>query len=72
VNVSVRQFQQPQLEQDIAQIVKESGLDPASLKLELTESVGIDDTGSTNSTLWKLKELGFHLALDDLAWVTPR
>lgn len=65
VNVSVRQFQQPQLVQDIAHVVIESGLDPASLKIELTESVGIDDAGSTNATLWKLKKLGFHLALDD-------
>ncbi len=65
VNLSVRQFQQPHLVQEITHIVIESGLEPAYLKLELTESVGIDDTGSTSSTLSKLRKLGFHLALDD-------
>jgi diguanylate cyclase (GGDEF)-like protein/PAS domain S-box-containing protein len=65
VNLSVRQFQHPQLLEDIARIVGESGLDAQYLNLEITESVGIADVGSTNTTLLKLKELGLHLALDD-------
>lgn len=65
VNLSARQFQHPQLVEDIAEVVKKSGLDTHHLKLEITESVGIEDVGSTSATLWKLKELGLQLALDD-------
>ncbi|HEX9988291.1 MAG TPA: EAL domain-containing protein [Chloroflexia bacterium] len=65
VNLSVRQFQHPELVEDIGRVLRETGLDPRHLKLEITESIGIDDVGFTNTTLRKLKELGIHIALDD-------
>lgn len=65
VNLSVRQFQHPELVEDIARALRETGFDPRHLKLEITESIGIEDVGFTNATLRKLKELGIHIALDD-------
>jgi|GEM_PF-931603 len=65
VNLSARQFQHPELVEDIMRALKETGLDSQHLKLEITESIGIEDVGFTNATLRRLKELGIHLALDD-------
>ncbi|HYP41010.1 MAG TPA: EAL domain-containing protein, partial [Chloroflexia bacterium] len=65
VNLSVRQFQHPELVEDIGRVLRETGLDPRHLKLEITESIGIEDVGFTNVTLRKLRELGIHIALDD-------
>ena len=65
VNLSARQFQHPQLIDEIAQVIKAIGLAPRHLKLEITESIGIEDVNSASATLWKLKDLGLHLALDD-------
>jgi diguanylate cyclase (GGDEF)-like protein/PAS domain S-box-containing protein len=65
VNLSIRQFQHPELVEDIGRALRETGLDPRHLKLEITESIGIEDVGFTNATLRKLRELGIHIALDD-------
>ena len=65
VNLSARQFQQPNLVQEIAQALRQSGLNPASLKLEITESVVMHDAPSTLAKLHALKELGVQLAIDD-------
>ena len=65
VNLSARQFRHPSLTADIAQILAETGLPPASLKLEITESVMMDDTASTLEALRDLKQLGVQLAVDD-------
>lgn len=63
VNLSGRQLQLPHLKETIAAILKETGLEPRYLELELTESMmqGLQAT----STLRALKELGVHLAIDD-------
>jgi diguanylate cyclase (GGDEF)-like protein/PAS domain S-box-containing protein len=65
VNLSARQFQHRKLIEEIDEVLSECGLDPRHLKLEITESVGIEDVGFTSAMLWKLKEQGLHLALDD-------
>lgn len=65
VNLSGKQFLQPDLIQDVDRILQETGLNPAFLKLEITESVLIEDTQTANQTLWKLKERKIHLSLDD-------
>jgi EAL domain-containing protein (putative c-di-GMP-specific phosphodiesterase class I) len=65
VNLSARQFQQPRLYDDIKRIVSETGLDPRCLKLELTESIIMQDPASTAVRLQALKELGIQLAVDD-------
>jgi diguanylate cyclase (GGDEF)-like protein len=65
VNLSARQFQQPTLLADIERAVRESGLDPRTLKLEITESVLMRDVDGTLTTLRALKALGIQLAIDD-------
>jgi diguanylate cyclase (GGDEF)-like protein/PAS domain S-box-containing protein len=65
VNLSARQFQHPNLVQDIAQILDETGLQRRVLKLEITESVVMQKAESTVSTLRELKDLGIQLAIDD-------
>src|SRR3954452_10346187 len=65
VNVSVRQFQHPDLVGDVADALKRSGLDPSLLTLEITESLFAGDTAETTQKIQLLKELGARLALDD-------
>jgi EAL domain-containing protein (putative c-di-GMP-specific phosphodiesterase class I) len=65
VNVSGRQLRQPDFLQRVRTIIEETGIDPASLKLELTESAIIDDPDSAQALLGKLKELKVRLAIDD-------
>ena len=65
VNLSPRQFQQPNLEAQVSRALRESGLAPPWLKLEITEGVIMKDVEATIKTLTKLKELGVQLAIDD-------
>jgi EAL domain-containing protein (putative c-di-GMP-specific phosphodiesterase class I) len=65
VNVSARQFQSPGLVADVARILGETGLPPASLKLEITESAVMRDAEGAISTLQALKALGVQVAIDD-------
>jgi diguanylate cyclase (GGDEF)-like protein len=65
VNLSARQLQQPGLVSDVAAALASSGLDPASLTLEITESVLVHDTEATITVLSNLKTLGVRLAIDD-------
>jgi diguanylate cyclase (GGDEF)-like protein/PAS domain S-box-containing protein len=65
VNLSVRQFKQPDLVERISAVLHASGLDPDYLKLEITESVALDDTEATITTLDALHRLGIKLAIDD-------
>ncbi|SFV14169.1 bifunctional diguanylate cyclase/phosphodiesterase [Pseudoduganella namucuonensis] len=65
VNLSARQFSQPDLAQCIADVLEETGLPPACLELELTESVFMDDVTQAVGLLHELKALGVTLAIDD-------
>jgi len=65
VNVSVRQFREPDLQARIAAILAETQLDPTSLQLEITESVLMDDLDSVACLLNNLKTLGVGLKIDD-------
>jgi diguanylate cyclase (GGDEF)-like protein len=65
VNLSARQFQQISLVPDIAAVLKKTGLPPACLKLEITESVIMQDAPATLARLHALKDLGVQLAVDD-------
>jgi EAL domain-containing protein (putative c-di-GMP-specific phosphodiesterase class I) len=65
VNLSSRQFQHPKLTQDVARILRETGLNPRCLCLEITESVVMGDAQGTITTLQELKDLGVQLAVDD-------
>jgi diguanylate cyclase (GGDEF)-like protein/PAS domain S-box-containing protein len=65
VNLSARQFQQPGLAARVARVLDVVGLDPASLVLELTETMLVHDTETMLTTLAELKKLGLALAIDD-------
>jgi EAL domain-containing protein (putative c-di-GMP-specific phosphodiesterase class I) len=65
VNLSLRQFQDPGLLADVKRALLQSGLDPACLQLEITESAIMNDVDSTIPTMRQLKELGIGIALDD-------
>jgi diguanylate cyclase (GGDEF)-like protein/PAS domain S-box-containing protein len=65
VNLSLRQFQHPGLVEDMGRILRDTGLDPGSLALEITESVAMHDESSTIATLEELKSLGVWLVIDD-------
>ncbi|NQD91684.1 EAL domain-containing protein [Pseudomonas sp. CrR25] len=65
VNLSARQFAEGDLDRRIAAILKDSGVAPACLELELTESILMQDVASALATLTDLKRLGLCLAIDD-------
>ncbi len=65
VNVSGQQFASREFPQRVAAIVAESGIDPATLELEITESVIMKDETWAQSALAQLKEIGVCLAIDD-------
>jgi diguanylate cyclase (GGDEF)-like protein/PAS domain S-box-containing protein len=65
VNLSAKQFTQPDLLEQITRIVRETGLDPHSLKLEITESVVMENIEAVIGTLRRLKALGIELSIDD-------
>jgi len=65
VNVSARQFAQPELVAQIAQILDETGIDPKTVRLEITESVTMGDAQRAVGVLSELKALGIQLSIDD-------
>jgi diguanylate cyclase (GGDEF)-like protein len=65
VNLSVKQFAQPEFVAHVSSIVGRSGLDPHHLKLEITESIAIDDPERTRGMLQELRTLGVRMYLDD-------
>ncbi len=65
VNLSVRQFQHPDLVEDVAEVLRQTGLEPACLSLEITESVAMVEPERTAAMLRELRELGLRLAIDD-------
>lgn len=65
VNVSVRQFLQADLVEQIEQTLREIQLNPGSLKLEITESVVVENAEEAFVMLERIKALGVQLAIDD-------
>ncbi len=65
VNLSARQFQQADLEEQIAALLDATGIEPSQLCLEITESLAMDDVEMTSAVLTKLHNLGIRLAIDD-------
>jgi len=65
VNLSGKQFAQPDLVEQIEETLKETGLDAQSLKLEITETVIMENAESTTAMLLQLKALGVQLQIDD-------
>lgn len=64
VNLSLRQFLQPNLTSRIAQILRETGMEPDHLELEITESV-TSDVQYAERVLQGLKKLGVRICIDD-------
>ncbi len=65
INVSSRLFARRELYDQVAQVLHDTGLDPAFLELEVTESAVMDDPEVALEQLHRLRELGLRLAIDD-------
>jgi EAL domain-containing protein (putative c-di-GMP-specific phosphodiesterase class I) len=65
VNVSARQFHQAEFVTQIESAVNQHGITPNLLKLELTESILVDDIKDTIEKMTRLRELGIQFSLDD-------
>jgi diguanylate cyclase (GGDEF)-like protein/PAS domain S-box-containing protein len=65
VNLSAKQFLQPNLLEQVASALEESGVDPERLHLEVTESVVIDNPEAAAALLERLRETGVGISLDD-------
>jgi len=65
INVSARQFSIPDFVGKVAEVLSSHRVDPARLKLELTESVMLEDMPGTINKMHALKALGVSLAMDD-------
>lgn len=65
VNVSQRQLRRPDFERDVDRVLRDSGVDPGRVNLEITESAVMSDVESTIQRLQELKALGVRIAVDD-------
>ncbi len=65
VNLSAAQFAKGSLTELVGGVLRATGLDPASLSLEITEGLLLRDGDSVTETLRELKSIGVHLVLDD-------
>jgi diguanylate cyclase (GGDEF)-like protein len=65
VNLSARQFQQPNLVELVATVLEETGCAPHWLELELTESMMLREPEAAIATQRELADMGVHLAIDD-------
>jgi len=65
VNLSMLQFQQPDLVDTISTVLRETGLPPSSLILEITERTMMNDPESSIMVMQKIRDLGVSISLDD-------
>lgn len=65
INVSTRQFDSERFVEDIEDELKRTGIDATKLKLEVTESLAIDDFDKSITKLRKLRDRGFRISIDD-------
>jgi len=65
VNVSVRQFRQPDFVEQVRGALTRSGIDPKKLKLELTESLVMENIQDAARKMRALKEIGVRFSMDD-------
>ena len=64
-NITARQFAQPDLPAQIGEILRETGIDPKCVDLEITENVAMADAERSTVVLAELKALGVRLSIDD-------
>lgn len=65
VNISGKQFAQPDFLDHVTRILAETGLDTHRLKLEITESALIGQAEMAEAVLWRMRAAGIHVQLDD-------
>jgi diguanylate cyclase (GGDEF)-like protein/PAS domain S-box-containing protein len=65
VNMSGRQFIQPDLFQQVVEVLRDTGFSARRLQLEITESAVIENTAAVTEALSKLRGLGISLSMDD-------
>lgn len=65
VNLSARQFRQPNLAERVAEILQQTGLEPDLLVIELTETCVMENVEATIVTLQALQAMGIHISIDD-------
>jgi EAL domain-containing protein (putative c-di-GMP-specific phosphodiesterase class I) len=65
VNLSASQFREPDIVEQVREILRTTGLEPGLLELEITESVLMGEAGTTLKTLRSLAQDGIGLAIDD-------
>lgn len=65
VNITSRQFEQPELAADMGVLLKEAGLGPSCVHVEITETIAMGDEERAGRILSELKALGVHVSIDD-------
>ncbi|MES4793175.1 MAG: hypothetical protein C4321_09545, partial [Chloroflexota bacterium] len=65
VNLSAHQLKHSALVAEVAEILRETRLEPSSLCLEITETAMIENSGSSQNVIEQLRQLGVRLAIDD-------
>lgn len=65
VNVSGRQFRQDNFVEHVSEIIVRTGINPHRLKLELTESIVLDNVEDTIAKMHALRQMGINFSLDD-------
>jgi diguanylate cyclase (GGDEF)-like protein/PAS domain S-box-containing protein len=65
VNMSARQFRQPDVAARVARLLADAGCDPSCLTLEITESVLMENPAAAATTMARLAALGVQMAIDD-------
>ncbi|HET9741613.1 MAG TPA: EAL domain-containing protein [Terriglobales bacterium] len=65
VNITPKQFAQPDLVPQMAAVLEELGMEPRNLDVEITETIAMNDAEKSGQVLKELKALGVHLSIDD-------
>jgi PAS domain S-box-containing protein len=65
LNISRRQFASPELVEEVQSILQQTSVQPASVYLEIVETITMGDAGRTMAVLSQLRDLGVKLSLDD-------
>ncbi len=65
INISAKQFREHDFLKRVSQLVNETGVNPASVMLELTESVFLDNVNQTIEKMLQFRGLGFRFSIDD-------
>jgi PAS domain S-box-containing protein len=65
VNLTAREFAQPDLAGEIGRTIEQTGIDPGCLRLEIVETIAMGDAEESGKVLSQLKGLGVRLSIDD-------